>query len=444
MKILLIRPRPHRDTIGLQSIMVCEPLELEYLAAAVRDSHQVDLVDMILEKKPLQFFIQKYRPQVVGLTAYISHIGVVKDYARIIKDTDPHIRVIVGGVHADVVPEDFLDPHIDWILSGGGAAAFRRLMDQGAENTPALGEEKIIKGDAEIPAFFPDRRITAPYRHRYYYIYHRPCALLKTSYGCPFSCTFCFCRQITRGNYFTRDLDGVIEEVKEIAEPEIYIVDDNFLVDRDRVNRFCDLLEQHQIQKRFLIYGRADFIAGNEKLMARFAQLGLRAVIVGVESPNPEELKQYDKKSGVEVHERAIKVLAQYGIDCYATLILGLDWDDRDFRRLYQWLKKQRLRFINLQPLTPLPGTDLYAQYRDQWLVPRARCEQWDLANLVLKPSRISPRRYYFNILKVYFLITLNGGAVGQNLKYGFYPNLKLFPGVLRITWQYVKKIMRG
>ena len=48
MKILLVRPDPMK-IIGLQSIMVCEPLELEYLAAVVQDKHQVQIVDMILE-----------------------------------------------------------------------------------------------------------------------------------------------------------------------------------------------------------------------------------------------------------------------------------------------------------------------------------------------------------------------------------------------------------
>ena len=48
MRILLVRPKPHHDTIGLQSIMICEPLELEYLAIVkvVRFSWY----DMILEK----------------------------------------------------------------------------------------------------------------------------------------------------------------------------------------------------------------------------------------------------------------------------------------------------------------------------------------------------------------------------------------------------------
>jgi hypothetical protein len=86
MKILLVRPRPHKETIGLQSVMICEPLELMQLSAVLRaNNHEVEIVDMILEKKPIEYFIGKFSPQLVGITGYISHIGIMKEYAQIIK-----------------------------------------------------------------------------------------------------------------------------------------------------------------------------------------------------------------------------------------------------------------------------------------------------------------------------------------------------------------------
>lgn len=451
MRILLVRPRPHRDTIGLQSIMICEPLELEYLAAAVKGKHQVELADMILEKQPLSHFIRKANPQVVAVTAYIAHVNVVKEYARNIKEINPDIRVIVGGVHAEVVPEDFYDPNIDHIVTGNALACFPDLLQQlekgvvgGLSGVISSGEKANCMKQPVAPTLLPDRSITQKYRHRYYYVFHNPCALMKTSYGCPFSCNFCFCREITGGRYYERDLHHVIEEIQQIAEPEIYIVDDNFLVNTKRVDTFCQLLKSHGINKRFLIYGRADFIAHHEAVIARFAEVGLRAVIVGVESPNPAELQQYNKHSSVEINEKAIGVLAKYNVDCYATLILGVDWEDQDFDRLYHWLVQQKLRFINLQPFTPLPGTPLFEQYKDRLIIPRQRYEQWDLANLVIQPGKMSVRRYYYNIIKLYFKISLNYNSLAQNIKYGIIPNLKLSLGVARITWQYLKKIYRG
>jgi len=450
MKVLLVRPKPHPDTIGLQSIMVCEPLELEYLAAAIKGRHQVELVDMILEKDSLEHFLVRYRPDVVAVTAYISHVPVVKKYAKAVKEFDTAITVVAGGVHAEVVPEDFFDENIDYVVYAKGLANFTSLLEQletGSRVTlPGVlkpGQPKVPVDNRDLPAVFPDRTITAKYRAQYYYMYHLPCALLKTSYGCPFNCNFCFCREITGGSYYVRDLEEVIAELLQIKEREIYIVDDNFLVDPVRVERFCELLKEYGLDKRFLIYGRADFIAEHEETIAKFAQVGLRAVIVGVESPNSSELAQYNKHSSVEVNERAIAILQKYHVDCYATMIMGLGWDKRDFDRLSRWLSKNKLQFVNLQPLTPMPGTSLQGQYTDL-LIERTDYAKWDLANLVVKPTGLSVRRYYLHMLRVYFKITLSPRSLFKNLRYGLLPNLKLSLGVTKITLQYLQKVIKG
>lgn len=453
MKILLVRPKPDKETIGLQNVMICEPLELEYISSFLEGKgHGIEIVDMILEKEPIGFFIKKYRPDVVGITSYISHVNTVKGYARAIKQVDGNCRVIVGGVHAEVVPEDFLDDDIDYIVQGNGLNTFSEILESLEKGN---GESSSIEGvwteadphcrkEESFNYPLPDRKKVSRYRHKYYYMFHNPCAIMKTSFGCPFSCSFCFCRQITDESYFVRDLQQVMEELKTIDEEEIYIVDDNFLVDRDRVMDFCRLLAENRLNKKFLIYGRADFIAENEDVIKLFAENGLRAVIVGLESCAQEELKEYNKQSSVDVNEKAVSVLKDAGVECYATLILGLDWRDREFDNLYKWLRKLDLKFINLQPFTPLPGTPLYAEYKDELAISREEHEKWDLAHLVVKPRRISSRRYYWNIVKLYYKITMSPRNVVKMVRqYGILENIKLSLGALSITWQYLKKIVR-
>lgn len=453
MKILLIRPKPHRDTIGLQNVMICEPLELEYIAAYLKTmSHQVIIVDMILEKQPVDHFINLYQPDVVGITAYIAHVNVIKTYAATIKATNPQVRVIVGGVHAEVVPTDFCDTNIDHIICANGLKTFGQLLDamQNAQPTATIDGcyqpgKQHYKKDDHFDYPHPDRQLVARYRHAYYYMFHNPCALIKTSFGCPFQCSFCFCRQITDGQYYTRSLDDIISELLSIPQREIYIVDDDFLIDRQRILDFCKRLADAKIDKRFLIYARADFIAQNQDVIAAFAAVGLRAVIVGLESSSEQELIKYNKNSNVKNNERAIAILRQYGVECYGTLILGVNWDRTDFKRLYRWLKAMKLRFINLQPFTPLPGTPLFAQYQEQLIVKRQDYQKWDLAHLVVKPTKLSIRAYYFEIVKLYYKITMHPKTVLTLINdYGLWQNIKLSLGASRITWQYLSKIIKG
>ena len=119
MNILLVKPRPHKDSINLQSFMLCEPLELEYAAALLKQlGHWADIVDMVLEDDfPAILKTKDY--QVVAFTAYQIHVGIVKEYARQVKDNNSSIVNLVGGVHAEVVPEDFDSPFLDVVLTGG-------------------------------------------------------------------------------------------------------------------------------------------------------------------------------------------------------------------------------------------------------------------------------------------------------------------------------------
>ena len=78
MNILLVRPNTPKDSINLQSFMICEPLELEYLASAlINENHNVDLIDMLLEKKPLKYFLKQKKYDMVCFTAYITTVGMV-------------------------------------------------------------------------------------------------------------------------------------------------------------------------------------------------------------------------------------------------------------------------------------------------------------------------------------------------------------------------------
>ena len=453
MKVLLIRPKPHKDTIGLQNVMICEPLELEYISSNIENlGHKAIIVDMILERKSISYFLDKYRPDVVGITGYISHVNIIKNYAKQIKDYDRNIKTIVGGVHAEVNPEDFISKNIDFIIRANGIKTFIEILDklENRENTNNIEcvyhkNNRKIEKEKEFNYLFPDRDKVKKYRSKYYYMFHRNCSLMKTSFGCPYQCKFCFCRQITDGKYFTRDLNNIIEELKTIKETEIYIVDDDFLVNDKRILEFCDLLEKNNIKKKYLIYGRADFIAKNEKVIKRFKQVGLRAVIVGLESCDSNELVDYNKKTQVSTNEKAVKILRKYNVECYGTFILGLDWKKEDFNALAKWIKKLGLVFVNLQPLTPLRGTDMYEQYKKEFIIKEDEYEKWDLAHLVVRPSKISIRKYYLYTMILYYKIMVNPkSAIYMIKKYGLHDTLKLSVGGFKVNLQYLKKLIEG
>ena len=489
MNVLLFRPRPDKETIGLQNVMICEPLELEYVSANIEPlGHTCTIVDMIIEKEDVPYFVKMYNPDVVGITGYISHVNIMKRYARETKEVNPDIVTIVAGVHAEVNPEDFVSPYVDYIIRANGIRTFIDILNKlegkkstdperiGNESATGEGDEidsdkkrTDIVGDAEFadsndeieciyvpgkkppkkdtvfPYLYPDREKVNKYRSKYYYMFHRNCTLIKTSFGCPYNCKFCFCRQIMDDQYFARDLEDIVNELATIPETEIYIVDDDFLVGRERILKFCNLLEERGIEKKYLIYGRADYVAANEDVIKRFKEVGLRAVIVGLESCDSKQLDNYNKRTNVAINEKAVGILKKYDVECYGTFILGLDWTWDDFHALYKWIKKLGLVFVNLQPLTPLRGTDIYEKYKPHFIVREDEYEKWDLAHLVVRPENISVRQYYWYTMVLYYMITANPVSGWYMVKkYGLHDTLKLSFGAMAVNNQYWKKLIEG
>ena len=453
MKILLVRPKPHKETIGLKHVMVCEPLELEYLVSNIpediRVNCDVEIVDMILEKRSFRTIIEEKRPRLVLFTGYITHVGTIEHMAGLVRHVVPSAITGVGGVHAEVVAEDYSSPDLDLVFGRNGVKAFANAL-RGILEGKDLDEIKeeiksISREELDFNLRPPDRGSVDRYRSSYYYMFHNPCALIKTSYGCPYTCSFCFCREITGGKYHSRSMDDVMDELMEIPEEEVYIVDDDFLFDREKLLDFERLLKERKINKRYLVYGRADFIAQNRDLMERLRDVGLQAVIVGIESIREKDLSGYNKKTTRVMNEEAIQILRELGIELYATMIIPLDFSKEDFRELTGWLKQMKVTFVNLQPLTPLPGTAIFHEYRDRLLYDTSDHHVFDMAHVVLRPERMSVRMFYVRLLLSYYRVVIRPVNILRLVRrYGLWANLRMLKGSQMVCLQYMKKIMRG
>lgn len=439
MKVMLVRPKPHKNSLGLSDLMTCEPIELEYVASLCKSlGHNVVLVDMILEKKSLKELVIEEKPKVVMFTSYITHVNVIKEYSDIVKSVNKKIVTAVGGVHSEVIPEDFKHDNIDYVLGKNGMQNVEILLNAlKNKKKPRFKQDKIDKSYV-LP--MPDREITAKYRKHYDYAYHVPCALLKTSFGCPYSCKFCFCVEITDHSYYERELAPVIEELKVIEEPNVFIVDDNFLVSRDRIVTFCKLLEENDINKKFIIFGRADFIVKNPDMIELLAKHGLDAVFVGIESFKQSDLNDFNKKTDVETSEKASLVLYENNVDLYAGAIVGPDWDKKDFKNFAKWIKRMHIRYVNLQPLVPLPGTPIYDDYKGRLLLDEKEYEKWDLTHLAIMPTKLTPTSYYFEIIRGYFRTTASLSSLNYiRKKCGLKVAIKCFRGAMKMLWHYIR-----
>jgi radical SAM superfamily enzyme YgiQ (UPF0313 family) len=422
---------------------------LEILGATIRKNDSAEIVDMIIEKKKIDHFLYLHKPDVLCITGYITNVGTIKNICNTAKVFNERIITIVGGVHCEVCPDDFNYHAIDYRVVRNAVTVFPKILDHieyGCELPAGVlksGQKLIIE---ELPIIdftyvLPNRSLTSKYRDKYFYIFHDRVALMKATFGCPFKCNFCFCRKITEEQYWQRDIEDVISELENINEEEIYIVDDDFLADRKYVENFLIQLEKRNIKKKYLLYGRADFIANNPELMARFRDNGLKTVIVGFESFFEEELKSFEKNIDVETNYKATEILNKLEVDCYATVILSPDWDREKFQALEIILKKLKIHYVNLQPLTPLPGTDFVVS-NDKLLIEKEDYPKWDLAHISIAPSKLSVAEYYKELLQLYGKVLFQSWVLKKYLlNIPIKMLLKIIMGSWRVRRQYQKKI---
>lgn len=411
MKILLIEPAKAPVTIGGEDAFIYEPLALEYVAAGVAKDHDVRILDLRLEKN-WEKVLEDFWPDVVGITSYTVHVNTVRSLFDRIKKWNPGVLTVVGGHHATVLPEDFLSPAVDLVVLGEGVFVFKEIVERfergdGFDDIPGIAlakNDRLVKTDrspvVDLDAFpFPDRKLTAQYRKRYYSEWMKPLASIRTSKGCPYRCNFCALWKITGGRYFKRKPEKIVEELASIDEEFVFFADDESLVDAPRMKKLATLIRDAGIRKQYFLYGRSDTIARNPELLEMWRDIGLERVFVGLESFRDQDLNDIQKGSTLSDNERAVEILQGLGIEIYASFIVRPEFTKADFTAFRQYCRNLGLSFATFAVLTPLPGTDFYKEVKSQMIT--HNYDYFDFIHTLL-PTALPLKEFYKEYYQLY------------------------------------------
>ncbi len=117
MKILLVRPPRIKQAITLSDFMFSEPLGLEMIYGALKDDHEVEIFDMMVETGSLTKKINEYNPSLVGITSLCIDVTKVLELCTETKEVDISIITVVGGTQTYLNPEGFYKANVDYILA---------------------------------------------------------------------------------------------------------------------------------------------------------------------------------------------------------------------------------------------------------------------------------------------------------------------------------------
>ena len=422
MKLLLLWPKSRNEVLGWGDLgAVAEPLALEYLAAGARlDDHEVRILDLRLHPDDLEPTLSAYAPDVVGITAFSMHVLTALAICRRVKELLPGCRTVAGGHHATLLPEDFFEPQIDHVVSGEGVRPLRALLGRLAAGGPVHdipGVWSRVDGrfasGGEPPPFdlddlpLPDRAVAPADRPAYFIDWMKPVALVRTTVGCPYRCTFCSLWKIMDGKYHMRDVDRVVHEIATIAEPWVFLVDDEAFINGPRMRRLAEALKAAGIRRRFFTYCRIDSLLRQQDVLAAWREVGLERLFVGIDAISTGELKEYNKRLQVAQIESGLAAAKELGIEVFAQFVVNPRYTGRDFQRLVRFIEHRKIRYPSFTVLTPIPGTELLRTFEhvtEKQPNGRPNWDLFDCQNAVTKTllPREEFRREYRNLYRVF------------------------------------------
>jgi radical SAM superfamily enzyme YgiQ (UPF0313 family) len=428
MKVLLVRPKFTSLVSNL------EPLGLEYLGGvlnslavpySIYDEFQFSRLFLFTR---LVKTIKKGSYNIIGFHSNPNSVDYINNYARRLKKRFPNIKIVVGGPHAEMNHKDFHNDYVDFTYYDSDLLSFKALCENEfnldyIQSLPGISYKKDgrwisnKKGKAINDYLVkPDRTHFYKYKHKYFIFCKKSFALMKASFSCPYNCSLCYCRKLNNGVYTERKIEDVVEEVAQLNHDRIWFVDDSFLLNKERLIKFCNLIIEKGIKKQFMAYTRADFVVNNPDILPLLYQAGFRDLQIGLEAVSDELLKEYNKKVTADINALAVKYLNENNIVCNGLFVLSQDSTKKDFKNLMKFIKETKLLWVTFAIFTPFKGIDSYHEYEPR--LKTRKTKKFDCLHLTIKPKHMSSFMFYVRFYGLYLrtypkiiLRTLRGNA---------------------------------
>ncbi len=375
-----------------------------YLSSALKETgHGVSMTDQCHPEYSDERFVdslRKDRPDMIGIS-FLSNMCYpdARKLSRKIKAAVPKAKVVYGGVFPTINARQIVatEESVDIVARGEGegivrdlAQGFGHLGDipgitfrsRAGEIVETPEREKIDDLDA-IP--FPDREglgihyvaslpLDVPA-----VIWDRPYTSILSSRGCPFGCTYCNCPTFSGRKCRTRSAGNVLEELEELDRKgygAFTFVDDNFLLDPDRVREICDGMVARGHSFRWACEGRAEPKASG--VFEKLSKAGCDLVMFGIESGSQRVLDGMNKRTKLVEIEQAVVRAKEAGIRLrHGFFIVGSPGETREeVKRTFAFAERIPINSFNFNSLTAFRGTPLWQDAVARKLINEE--EDWD------------------------------------------------------------------
>ena len=296
------------------------------------------------------------------------------------------VTVIMGGIHASMVPEEAIR-HAHSVVIGESEELWPVIIDDYRKGS--LREFYRCARLPDLGRLPPPRRELVTGKSLYVF------NALQTTRGCPYHCNFCSVRLFSGGEYRTRPVGDVIDEIRRIRSRYLFFLDDNPTGNvpyaKELFGRMIGLRKQWFTQAHVSI-------ADDDELLLLAKRAGLTMVAIGFESVVEQSLASAQKPNvSPRKYRENIRKIQKHGIIVLGSFIFGFDWDEADvFERTLRFAQECKIDGASFHVLTPYPGTALYHQLKQEGrLIDSLGWDKYDTTQAVFLPKRMGqdPRR---------------------------------------------------
>jgi radical SAM superfamily enzyme YgiQ (UPF0313 family) len=410
-----VDPVISRHTGGKTKIGMFPPLGMTYVAALLRENNiPVKILDPIPQGYTFEKALEYAKNfDVIIITLAASNAQGPYTFFSHLKDK---VRVFMG-THATALADHILErDYCDIVIRGEPEYTTLETIQNLQDLKGVLGisyrkggevlknaDRPLIENLDEFP--FPARDLVDNSNYHIVSFPSKPIAMVLTSRGCPFECTFCATHLFYKRKRNVRSPENVVREVGEIVNDyginHIFFIDDTFTIGEKRIIALCRLLQEKKLGIEWICLGRVDTVT--ESMLYEMKKAGCKEVIYGIESASPAILATIKKNITLEQMEMAVRTTKDLGIRVSLFFMLGNPGDTlENIRKTSKLARKLNPNFASFNIATPDPGTPLFESFKDRFHI--ETFETFDRLNTNFSMCDIPAPQLRRELVKAYLL----------------------------------------
>lgn len=363
---------------------------------------------------------------IYAFSCYIWNIDMILKLCSSLKRLNPKAIIVLGGPEVSFDVEQLMSEHsfIDYVIRGEGEETLLALLQtlSSSEDVQSVAGISYRKNGSVV--FNEDRPLlqnlnVIPFPYGDLKSLNNKIIYYETSRGCPFNCQYCLSSTIHGVRYFS--MERVKQEIKFFVEQgvsQVKLVDRTFNCNKNHSLEIIRYIMELNGSTNFHFEVAADLMDDEMMEVLSYAPKDMFQFEIGVQSTNPEALREVSRATNLDKVKKNIKALQQNNNShMHLDLIAGLPYEDfHSFGKSFDDIHALLPDMLQLGFLKLLKGSGI-----------RARAVEYSMEYNSFNPYEVLKTKWIsfeeLNLLKdIEHLLELyyNSGRFQNSLRYLF------------------------